>query len=116
MLPLSMPLSALQMIQQLEGRFQFMWGLYRAHSLSEDEIVFPALEVRSMNREQWQCLPWYCVLTLLHRPGQRGWRLGRADTALSRRVFRASNSILCVEFDKESLTSTPRRRRRRWPT
>lgn len=35
----------LQMIQQLEGRFQFMWGLYRAHSLSEDEIVFPALEV-----------------------------------------------------------------------
>jgi hypothetical protein len=38
---------SLQMIQQLEGRFQFMWGLYRAHSLSEDEIVFPALEVQT---------------------------------------------------------------------
>lgn len=37
---------SVQMIQQLEGRFQFMWGLYRAHSLSEDEIVFPALEVQ----------------------------------------------------------------------
>lgn len=33
-----------QMMVQLEGRFQFMWGLYRAHSHSEDEIVFPALE------------------------------------------------------------------------
>lgn len=33
-----------QMIQRLEGRFQFMWGLYRAHSHSEDDIVFPALE------------------------------------------------------------------------
>ena len=40
----------LQMIQQLEGRFQFMWGLYRAHSLSEDEIVFPALEVQRVLR------------------------------------------------------------------
>ena len=44
---LQVPFDCAQMIQQLEGRFQFMWGLYRAHSLSEDEIVFPALEVRS---------------------------------------------------------------------
>jgi hypothetical protein len=31
-------------IQQLDGRFQFLWGIYRAHSRAEDEIVFPALE------------------------------------------------------------------------
>ncbi|WIA41165.1 hypothetical protein OEZ86_004781 [Tetradesmus obliquus] len=30
--------------QQLDGRFQFLWGIYRAHSKAEDEIVFPALE------------------------------------------------------------------------
>ena len=36
----------LQTIQQLEGRFQFLWGIYRAHSLAEDEIVFPALEAK----------------------------------------------------------------------
>ena len=28
----------------LEGRFVFFWGVYRAHSRSEDELVFPALE------------------------------------------------------------------------
>ncbi|KIY98471.1 hypothetical protein MNEG_9490 [Monoraphidium neglectum] len=31
-------------LQQLDGRFKFLWGIYRAHSRSEDEIVFPALE------------------------------------------------------------------------
>jgi hypothetical protein len=31
-------------LQQLDGRFQFLWGIYRAHSKAEDEIVFPALE------------------------------------------------------------------------
>ncbi|GBF95645.1 hypothetical protein Rsub_08627 [Raphidocelis subcapitata] len=31
-------------LQQLDGRFQFLRGIYRAHSRSEDEIVFPALE------------------------------------------------------------------------
>ncbi|WIA20871.1 hypothetical protein OEZ85_005220 [Tetradesmus obliquus] len=29
---------------RLNGRFQFLWGIYRAHSKAEDEIVFPALE------------------------------------------------------------------------
>jgi hypothetical protein len=31
-------------LQQLDGRFHFLWGIYRAHSKAEDEIVFPALE------------------------------------------------------------------------
>ncbi|CDO98421.1 unnamed protein product [Coffea canephora] len=31
-------------LQQFVGRFQLLWGLYRAHSNAEDEIVFPALE------------------------------------------------------------------------
>ena len=30
--------------ERLEGRFVFFWGVYRAHSHSEDELVFPALE------------------------------------------------------------------------
>ncbi|GLJ10012.1 hypothetical protein SUGI_0120100 [Cryptomeria japonica] len=28
------------------GRFRLLWGLYRAHSNAEDEIVFPALEAK----------------------------------------------------------------------
>eukprot|EP00898_Chlorokybus_atmophyticus_P006604 jgi/Chlat1/6945/Chrsp52S06613 len=28
------------------GRFHFLWGMYRAHSNAEDEIVFPALEAK----------------------------------------------------------------------
>ena len=31
-------------LRQFQGRFQFLWGLYRAHSNAEDDIVFPALE------------------------------------------------------------------------
>lgn len=31
-------------IQQLKGNFRFLWGMYKAHSEAEDEIVFPALE------------------------------------------------------------------------
>ncbi|XP_057447836.1 zinc finger protein BRUTUS-like isoform X2 [Lotus japonicus] len=31
-------------IQQFTGRFFLLWGLYRAHSNAEDDIVFPALE------------------------------------------------------------------------
>ena len=31
-------------LRELEGRFVFFWGVYRAHSRSEDELVFPALE------------------------------------------------------------------------
>eukprot|EP00891_Asterochloris_glomerata_P008539 jgi/Astpho2/8539/Aster-05573 len=31
-------------LQQLEGRFRFLDGIYRAHSEAEDDIVFPALE------------------------------------------------------------------------
>lgn len=34
------------MVLQIEGRFKYMWGMYRAHSLAEDEIVFPALEAK----------------------------------------------------------------------
>ena len=34
------------MVLQMEGHFKYMWGLYRAHSLAEDEIVFPALEAK----------------------------------------------------------------------
>lgn len=31
-------------LRQFIGRFRLLWGLYRAHSNAEDEIVFPALE------------------------------------------------------------------------
>ncbi|XP_057485811.1 zinc finger protein BRUTUS-like [Actinidia eriantha] len=31
-------------LRQFTGRFRLLWGLYRAHSNAEDEIVFPALE------------------------------------------------------------------------
>jgi hypothetical protein len=31
-------------LQGLEGRFLFLGGIYQAHSVSEDEVVFPALE------------------------------------------------------------------------
>ncbi|KAL5662643.1 hypothetical protein ACJX0J_029768 [Zea mays] len=31
-------------LSQFIGRFRLLWGLYRAHSNAEDEIVFPALE------------------------------------------------------------------------
>ncbi|KAJ0105207.1 hypothetical protein Patl1_19149 [Pistacia atlantica] len=33
-------------LRQFIGRFQLLWGLYRAHSNAEDEIVFPALEAK----------------------------------------------------------------------
>ncbi|CAM6015632.1 unnamed protein product [Sphagnum balticum] len=33
-------------LMQFRGRFQFLWGLYRAHSNAEDDIVFPALEAK----------------------------------------------------------------------
>ncbi|MCO5564445.1 hypothetical protein L7F22_018106 [Adiantum nelumboides] len=33
-------------LRQFTGRFQLLWGLYRAHSNAEDEIVFPALEAK----------------------------------------------------------------------
>ncbi|KAK9705201.1 hypothetical protein RND81_07G040400 [Saponaria officinalis] len=31
-------------LRQFSGRFRLLWGLYRAHSNAEDDIVFPALE------------------------------------------------------------------------
>lgn len=31
-------------IRQFSGRFRLLWGLYKAHSNAEDDIVFPALE------------------------------------------------------------------------
>lgn len=33
-------------LRQFIGRFHLLWGLYRAHSNAEDEIVFPALEAK----------------------------------------------------------------------
>ncbi|KAL5228336.1 hypothetical protein ABZP36_016601 [Zizania latifolia] len=33
-------------LRQFIGRFRLLWGLHRAHSNAEDEIVFPALESR----------------------------------------------------------------------
>eukprot|EP00250_Pteridium_aquilinum_P020433 c24812_g1_i2 orf=124-4074(-) len=35
-----------EFLRQFNGRFRLLWGLYRAHSNAEDEIVFPALEER----------------------------------------------------------------------
>ncbi|KAF2317795.1 hypothetical protein GH714_041109 [Hevea brasiliensis] len=32
------------LLRQFTGRFRLLWGLYRAHSNAEDDIVFPALE------------------------------------------------------------------------
>uniref|UniRef100_A0A061SFV9 Zinc finger protein n=1 Tax=Tetraselmis sp. GSL018 TaxID=582737 RepID=A0A061SFV9_9CHLO len=37
-------------LQQLEGRFQFLKGIYIAHSEVEDRIVFPALERKEVLR------------------------------------------------------------------
>jgi zinc finger protein-like protein len=31
-------------VRQFFGRFRMLWGLYKAHSTAEDNIVFPALE------------------------------------------------------------------------
>jgi len=39
-----------KLIQQLEGRFQFLKGIYIAHSEAEDRIVFPALEKKEILR------------------------------------------------------------------
>lgn len=33
-----------KLIRHFTGRFRLLWGLYRAHSNAEDDIVFPALE------------------------------------------------------------------------
>ncbi|KAL8112173.1 hypothetical protein AgCh_019755 [Apium graveolens] len=33
-------------LREFNGRFRLLWGLYRAHSNAEDDIVFPALESR----------------------------------------------------------------------
>ncbi|KAH9306204.1 hypothetical protein KI387_010608, partial [Taxus chinensis] len=33
-------------LRHFSGRFRLLWGLYRAHSNAEDEIVFPALEAK----------------------------------------------------------------------
>lgn len=33
-------------LRHFNGRFRLLWGLYRAHSNAEDEIVFPALEAK----------------------------------------------------------------------
>ncbi|GIL45357.1 hypothetical protein Vafri_2604 [Volvox africanus] len=40
----------LPVLQNFHGRFQFLQGIYRAHSKSEDEIVFPALEAKQALR------------------------------------------------------------------
>ena len=42
--PPEAPSLRLDALRDLEGRFVFFWGVYRAHSRSEDELVFPALE------------------------------------------------------------------------
>ncbi|KFM26998.1 putative RING finger protein [Auxenochlorella protothecoides] len=39
-----------EVMQRLAARFQFLRGIYRAHSLSEDEVVFPALEGKKVLR------------------------------------------------------------------
>lgn len=31
-------------LRRLDGRFQFLWSIYHAHSHAEDQVVFPALE------------------------------------------------------------------------
>ena len=36
--------SLIRMISELQARFQFLRGIYKAHSRAEDDIVFPALE------------------------------------------------------------------------
>jgi len=37
-------------LRHFSGRFRLLWGLYRAHSNAEDEIVFPALEAKESLR------------------------------------------------------------------
>lgn len=33
-------------LREFNGRFRLLWGLYRAHSNAEDDVIFPALESR----------------------------------------------------------------------
>ncbi|KAK1390014.1 Zinc finger protein BRUTUS [Heracleum sosnowskyi] len=35
-----------KMLREFNGRFRLLWGLYRAHSNAEDDVIFPALESR----------------------------------------------------------------------
>ena len=37
-------------LQRLWGNFLFVQGIYQAHSVSEDEVVFPALEAKQSLR------------------------------------------------------------------
>eukprot|EP00210_Caulerpa_lentillifera_P007734 g7380.t1 len=37
-------------VQSLKGRFTFLWSLYEAHSKTEDEVMFPALESKEATR------------------------------------------------------------------
>ena len=36
-----------RLVRMIDGRFVFLRGVYEAHSMSEDDIVFPALEAKS---------------------------------------------------------------------
>jgi hypothetical protein len=72
--PLEYVRECLRALQQLDGRFQFLWGIYRAHSKAEDEIVFPALESKealhnvshayTLDHEQVGC--WLYLASLLY--------------------------------------------------
>eukprot|EP01025_Chloroclados_australasicus_P040240 TRINITY_DN41921_c0_g1_i1.p1 TRINITY_DN41921_c0_g1~~TRINITY_DN41921_c0_g1_i1.p1 ORF type:complete len:515 (-),score=27.55 TRINITY_DN41921_c0_g1_i1:31-1575(-) len=39
-----------QLMQKLSGCFEFLWGIYQAHSHAEDKFVFPALEKKDALR------------------------------------------------------------------
>jgi hypothetical protein len=73
-------------LQQLDGRFHFLWGIYRAHSKAEDEIVFPALESKealhnvsraySLDHEQvrsWARVSCVVLACLRVHPGTTPW-------------------------------------------
>jgi zinc finger-like protein len=64
-------------LQQLDGRFQFLWGIYRAHSKAEDEIVFPALESKEALHNVSH------AYTLDHEQVRRNWLAAPACSGLA---------------------------------
>ncbi|GIL78726.1 hypothetical protein Vretimale_373 [Volvox reticuliferus] len=75
----------LPVLQNFHGRFQFLQGIYRAHSKSEDEIVFPALEAKQALRNVSH------AYTLDHRQEEQLF----ADLEAAIDKFRAVDLLTC---------------------
>ncbi|PON38379.1 43kDa postsynaptic protein [Parasponia andersonii] len=104
-------------LRQFIGRFRLLWGLYRAHSNAEDDIVFPALESKealhnvshsyTLDHKQEEKLfeDISCVLSelsYLHESLQKA-KLSR-DSSESSTEFSAANGIDCARKYNELCT------------